>query len=90
MYKSDDVPQPLLPEAQDRLEEAKTIDRIFILLMRHKLISYFNYGILKHIIETHGSEDDKRRLMEYVDEFQVFCRRKVFEVPPVVSECTSP
>ena len=89
MYKSDDVPQPLLPEAQDRLEEAKSIERIFMLLMRHKLISYFNYGILKHIIETHGSEDDKHRLMEYVDEFQIFCRRKVVEVPPVISECTS-
>ena len=89
MYKSDDVPQPLLPEEQDRLEEAKSIERIFILLRRHKLISYFDYGILKHIIETYGSEDDKRRLMEYVDEFQIFCRRKVVEVPPVISECTS-
>ena len=90
MYKSDDIPQPLLPEEQDRLEEARSIERIFILLRRHKLISYFNYGILKHIIETYGSEDDRHRLKEYVSEFQTFCRRKVFEVPPVISECTSP
>ena len=89
LYKSDDVPQPLLPEAQDRLEEAKSIERVFILLRRHKLISYFDYEILKHIIETYGSEDVKRRLMEYVDEFQAFCRRRVVEVPPVISECTS-
>ena len=89
MYKSDDVPQPLVPEAQDRLEEAKSIERIFILLRRHKLISYFDYGILKLIIETYGSEDDRHRLKEYVDEFQMFCRRKVVEVPPVISECTS-
>ena len=89
MYKSDDVPQPLLPEEQDLLEEAKSIERIFFLLRRHKLISYFDYGILKLIIETHGSEDDKRRLTEYVDEFQAFCRRRVVEVPPVISECTS-
>ena len=90
MYKSDDVPQPLLPEAQDRLEEARTIERIFILLRKHNLISYFNYGILKHIIQTYGSEDDKHRLKEYVDEFQAFCRRRVVEVPPMVSKCTSP
>jgi hypothetical protein len=90
VYKSDDVPQPLLPEEQDRLEEAKSIERIFFLLRKHKLISYFNYGILKHIIETYGSEDDKCKLREYVDEFQTFCRRKVVEVPPVISECTSP
>ena len=89
MYKSDDVPQPLLPEEQDRLEEAKSIERIFILLRKHKLISYFDYGILKLIIETYGSDDDKRRLMEYVDEFQAFWRWKVVEVPPVISECTS-
>jgi hypothetical protein len=90
MYKSDDVPQPLLPEEQDRVEEARSIEKIFILLRKHKLISYFNHGILKHIIEIYGSEDDKRRLKEYVDEFQAFCRRKVFEVPSVISECTSP
>ena len=90
MYKSDDVPQPLLPEVQDHFEEARSIERIFILLKIHKLISYFNYGILKHIIETYGSDDDKYRLKEYVGEFQMFCRRKVVEVPPVISECTSP
>ena len=89
VYKSDDVPQPLLAEEQDLLEEAKSIERIFILLRRHKLISYFDYRILKFIIETHGSEDDERRLIEYVDEFQAFCRRRVVEVPPVISECTS-
>ena len=89
MYKSDDVPQPLLPEEQDRLEEAKTIETIFILLRKHNLISYFNYGILKHIIQTYGNEADKHRLKEYMDEFQKFCRRKVVEVPPVISECTS-
>jgi hypothetical protein len=89
MYKSDDVPQPLLPEQQDRLEEAKSIEKIFILLRKHKLISYFNYGILKQIIDTYGSEDDKYRLKEYVDEFQMFCRRKVIEVPSMISECTS-
>ena len=44
---------------------------------------------MKHIIEIYGNEDDKRRLKEYMDEFQKFCRRKVFEVPPVISECTS-
>ena len=90
MYKSDDVPQPLLPEEQGCFEEARSIERIFILLRKHNLISYFNYGILKHIIEVYGNEDDKRGLKEYMDEFQTFCRRKVVEVPPVISECTSP
>ena len=89
LYKSDDVPRPLLADEQESLEAAKTIDRVFILLRKHKLISYFDYGILKHIIETHGTEDDKHKLKEYVNEFYKFCQHKVFEVPPVISECTS-
>ena len=90
LFKSDDVPRPLLTNELERLEKAKSIDRVFFLLKKHKLISYFDYGILKHIIETNGTDDDKCRLKEYVDEFENFCRRNVFEVPPVISECTSP
>ena len=89
LYKSDDVPRPL-PAAAEILEEAKSIDRVFIYLKRHNLISYFDYGILKQIIEFHGTEDDKQKLKEYVDAFQAFCQRSVVEVPSVISECTSP
>ena len=88
LYKSDDVPRPLLANEQESLEEAKTIDRVFILLRKHRLISYFDHGILKHIIETHGTEDDKRKLKDYVDEFHKFCQRKVYEVPSEISKCT--
>ena len=90
LFKSDNVPRPLLTDKLESIEEVRSIDRVFILLKRHKLISYFDHGILKHIIETHGTEDDKCRLREYIDEFQQFCRRNVFEVPPVISESTSP
>ena len=89
LYKSNDVPRPLLEDEQDRFEEAKTIDKIFMLLRKYKLMSYFDYGILEHIIEIHGTEDDKRKLKEYVDEFRKFCQRRVVEVPSVISECTS-
>ena len=89
LNKSDNVPRPLLPDELGSLEEAKSIDRIFFLLKKHHLISYFDYGILKHIIEIHGTENDKCKLKDYVDDFQKFCQRRVFEVPPVISECTS-
>ena len=89
LNKSDDVPTPLPEDKQESLEEAKTIDRIFMLLRKHKLISYFDYGILKHIIEIHGTADDKLELKDYVDEFHKFCQHKVFETPSVISECTS-
>jgi hypothetical protein len=89
IHKSDDVPRPLKAEEQKSLEDASSMDRIFINLRRHNLMSYFDHGILKHIVDIHGSEDDKCRLKEYIDTFQAFCRRKVYEVPPVISECTS-
>ena len=89
LFKSDDVPRPLLPGELENFEEAKSIDKIFILLKKHQLISYFNYGILKHIVETHGTEVDKCKLKEYEDEFKKFCLHKVHEVPPVISKCTS-
>ena len=37
MYKSDEVPQPLLPEEQGCLEEASSIQRIFILLTLYRI-----------------------------------------------------
>ena len=91
LYKSDDIPRPLLAEEQKILEEAITIDEVFIFLKTHKLISYFNYGILKHIAEVDGTKEDKEKLEEYEKDFVEFCRRKVYEVPnlPIVSESAS-
>ena len=86
LYKSDDVPRPPSAAEQESLEEARSIDRIFIILKEFKLTSYFDYGILEHIIKIHGTTDDMQRLKDYEDEFQKFCRRKVFEVPSVISE----
>ena len=89
LHKSDDVPKPLLAEEQESFEEAKSIDRIFILLRKYKLISYFDYGILKHITEVDGTVDDKQKLKQYEKDFVEFCQRNVREVPPIVSECNS-
>ena len=89
-YKHNDVPMPLPKSEVDSFGEAMSIDKIFFLLKKHNLISYFNYGILKHVIEDNGTDNDKCMLMEYEDEFKVFCQRSVFEAPPVISKCTSP
>ena len=89
-YKADDVPRPLLDKELESFEGVESVVRVFFLLRKYKLISFWDHGILKYIIETYGTEDDKRDLKKYVDEFQMFCQRKVVEVPPVISECTSP
>ena len=87
LYKSDDVPRPLSQAEQERLEEAKTVERVFIFLRKHKLISYFDYGILEHIIKIYGAEEDKQRLKDYVENFHKYCQRKVVEVPSMILEC---
>ncbi len=44
--------------------------------------SFFNYEIIQKIIDDYGSAKDKETLKLYLTEFNEFCRRSVFEVPP--------
>ena len=81
-YKSDNNQLPLLDEDQQKLQEAKSIDSAFIMLRQH--MSFFNYEILSHIINHLGSKQDQENLAKYCSQFEVFCERKVFEVPPNV------
>ena len=73
------VGKPLLEQEKERLAEAQNIDAIFDILRPH--MTFFNYEILEFLIETRGSNDDKRALQEYLHNFRLFCRRSVFEVP---------
>ena len=73
------VGKPLLEQEKERLAEAQNTDAIFDILRPH--MTFFNYEILEFLIETRGSNDDKRALQEYLHNFRFFCRRSVFEVP---------
>ena len=44
-------------------------------------MSFFNYEILKYLIERKGSKDDIIALTAFLNDFTIFCRRHVFEVP---------
>ena len=78
---SEAAPFTLLKEHQEELKRATTVDGVFIALIPH--MSFFNYGILKHLIEKLGSENDKKLLAEYISEFSTFCQQRVFEVSPL-------
>ena len=78
---SEDAPITLLNEHQEELKRATTIDGVFIALIPH--MSFFNYGILEHVIEKMGSKNDKESLAKYLSKFDTFCQRRVFEVSPL-------
>ena len=78
---SEAAPLTLLKEHQEELKNATTVDEVFIALIPH--MSFFNYGILEHIIEKLGSDKDKKSLSKYSSEFNTFCQQRVFEVSPL-------
>ena len=79
-YKSERNPFPLLDEERAKLNAAQSIDGVFIILGKH--ISFFNYEILSYIIKQVGSADDIINLDKFCCKFEVYCRRKIFEVSP--------
>ena len=70
---------PLLKEEGGALVRAQSVRETFHALRPH--MSFFNYEILKFLIERKGSEDDKTALATFLRDFIEFCKRHVFEVP---------
>ena len=46
-------------------------------------MSFFNFELLKHIIDgkTTGSEDDRKKMTDYQMKFEQYCKRRIIEVP---------
>ena len=70
---------PLLKEEGGALVRAQSVRETFHALRPH--MSFFNYEILKFLIEREGSENDKIALTTFLRDFIDFCKRHVFEVP---------
>ena len=78
--------EPLLTDHEKELYKAKSKDEVMTILRKN--ISFFNFELLKYIIEN--LDLPVERLKEYEDEFATFCNRRVFEVPHGVFTKTSP
>ena len=78
-YEDPYIGKPLLEREKEVLAKAQSIDVIFDILRPH--MTFFNYEILEFLIETIGSNEDKRTLQDYFHHYRHFCRRSVFEVP---------
>ena len=89
-YESEEILKPLLSEDERRLMNSSSIDEAFLVLRPH--MSFFNFELLKHIIDCNGlcSDSDREHMDEYVSKFDIFCKRKVFEISPgAVGQTTS-
>ena len=78
---TEDIGKKLLEKKdKEAIQQAESVSKMFMVLQSH--ISFFNYEIMEHLVNHHGSPDDHKRLVEYVTAFNTFCQRSVFEVPP--------
>ena len=63
-----------------QLASVQSMDEAFTVLA--KSMSFFNHKLLANIIDKLGDEGDKQRLVKYSEEFNHYCKRKIFEVDP--------
>ena len=74
--------QRLLDEHREEIESAKSASRIFIILCAYW--NYLDYEVLVYIIKeygTRGEASDEKRLQNYNEALQRFCKRRIFELP---------
>ena len=66
------------------VQKLKTVTAVISGLQQRKYISFFNYHIVKHLVNEFGKEEDKASLSAYEKKFNEYCKRSVFEVPQAV------
>ena len=74
--------QQLLNEHREKIESAKSVSVIFIILSAYW--NYLDYEVLVHIIMkygTRGDNSDEKRLQNYNEKLQRFCEHSIFELP---------
>lgn len=69
----------LLESHYPEMKEAEKITDLFDILRSYH--SYFNYEIIRFIVEELGTEEDKGNLEKYEEDFTEYCKRSIFECP---------
>ena len=64
----DDV---MIFDQDDKLDEARDMFDVFKAIRPH--CSYFNYDLLKLLVDVHGSSEDKAHFEEYLQSFTSYC-----------------
>ena len=75
-------------EDMERLERSLNLSDVFFALYPFK--SFFNYEVVESIVKEFGSHEDQQLMLEYASQFNKFCERSVFEVPPNIFHDSDP
>lgn len=70
---------PPLQDQLDKIRREESIDDAFYTLRSYD--SFFNYHIVKHIIDNLGNESDKAKLEQYERALDEYCQRNIYECP---------
>ena len=70
------------------LKKSENLFDVFFSLQPYK--SFLNYEILQNIVKRFGNNEDQRLMEEYVSQFNKFCERSVFKVPPNIFHDSDP
>ena len=75
----EDEEQPIFRKQKEKLLKAADVDEIWEIICYY--FSFFNYRLIEHIIEQLGTNENKKRMAEYKEEFEKYAKRRVYECP---------
>ena len=74
-YKPLEKSFPLLGERLEELHKAEEIEKVFDILSDYW--SWYNHGLLAHLIREFGDSEDKKRLTKYCKKFDSFLKERL-------------
>ena len=75
-----DSQKPVFQTFFQELQNAGSIEKVLFIIKDY--ISFFNYHVIKHIVEGLGTDQDKVELQNYEKEFVEYSKRRIYECPP--------
>ena len=85
VYK--DSQKPLLKAFSQELQDAGSIEKVLYIIRDYT--SFFNFYVIKHIVDGLGIDQDRFELQKYEDEFDPYSKRRIYECPPVYGSVSS-
>ena len=64
---------------KEKLRAEESLDEVFIVLTDYW--SFLDCDLLDSIVEIYGNDVDRSRMQKYKEELELFCKRRVSEVP---------
>ena len=79
VYK--DSQKPALQPFFQELRKAGSIEDVLFTIKDY--FSFFNYRVIKHMVEGLGTDQDRVELQNYERDFDEYSKRRIYECPPV-------